>query len=81
MSLDFQKEELYSNKEYKKLGDRIRKNIENISEYDYEMLQYLRLSYKEPMSIIFNSIKSIAHKVDSNCVCTCRIKRIESIIS
>lgn len=81
MSLDFQKEELYSNKEYKKLGDRIRKNIENISEYDYEMLQYLRLSYKEPMSIIFNSIKSIAHKVDSNCVCTYRIKRIESIIS
>lgn len=81
MSLNTQKAKLYSNTDYAKLGDRIRKNIENISEYDYEMLQYLRLSYKEPMSIIFNSIKSIAHKVDSNCVCTYRIKRIESIIS
>lgn len=71
----------YSNSEYKKLGDRIRADIDNISDADYEMLQSLRTSYKTPLSTIFNCIEQLAHKVDSNCVCTYRIKRIESIIS
>lgn len=71
----------YSNSDYKKLGDRIRADINNISDTDYEMLQYLRTSYKKPLSTIFNCIEQLAHKVDSNCVCTYRIKRIESIIS
>lgn len=71
----------YSNNDYKKLGDRIRANPKNISEEDYEMLQHLRLSYKTSMSLIFNSIEQIAHRIDSHCVCTYRIKRIESIIS
>ncbi len=71
----------YSNKEYKKLGDRIRNDVENISDADYEMLQHLRESYKSALSTIFNSIETLAHKVDPNCVCTYRIKRIESIIS
>ena len=71
----------YSNSDYKKLGDRIRADINNISDADYEMLQYLRTSYKSPLSTIFNSIEQLAHKIDANCVCTYRIKRIESIIS
>lgn len=71
----------YSNKDYKRLGDRIRSNPEQVSESDLLMLQSLRQSYKEPLSVIFKSIEKTAHKVDENCICTCRIKRIESIIS
>lgn len=71
----------YSNGQYANLGDRIRKDITNISESDYEMLQYLRTSYKEPLSIVFRYVEELAHRVDSNCVCTYRVKRIESIIS
>lgn len=71
----------HSNKEYKKLGDRIRNNPQNISEEDLIILQELRLTYKEPLAIIFNSLEKTAHKVDSNCICTYRVKRIESIIS
>lgn len=71
----------HSNSDYKKLGDRIRSNASNISTEDLMMLQDLRLSYKEPLAIVFKSIKSIALKIDSDCVCTYRIKRIESIVS
>lgn len=72
---------IFSNKDYERLGDRIRKDVKNISEGDYEMLQNLRTSYKSALSSIFKTIEFLAHKVDKNCVCTCRIKRIESIIS
>lgn len=72
---------VYSNNDYIKLGDRIRKDTSNISEHDLEILQQLRVSYKEPLSIIFNNIEKLAHAVDPHCVCTYRIKRIESIIS
>ncbi|MDE6807773.1 MAG: hypothetical protein K2I98_04850, partial [Prevotella sp.] len=71
----------YSNRDYKKLGDRIRNNPKNVSESDLIMLQSLRLTYKEPLAIIFNSIGKTAYKVDKNCICTYRVKRIESIIS
>ena len=71
----------FSNNDYKKLGDRIRTNPDNISDEDYAMLQHLRVSYKDPLSTIFNYIEKEAHKVDKNCICTYRIKRIESIIS
>ena len=71
----------YSNKDYKKLGDRIRSNPKGVAESDLIMLQNLRLSYKEPLAIIFKSIENTAHKVDQNCICTYRVKRIESIIS
>lgn len=74
-------DKMYSNRDYKKLGDRIRCDSTNISEEDYEMLQQLRLSYKQPLSTIFNCIETLSHSVDPNCVCTYRIKRIESIIS
>lgn len=49
----------YSNKEYKRLGDRIRNNPQKISEDDLIILQELRLTYKEPLSIIFNSIEKL----------------------
>ena len=71
----------YSNKEYKRLGDRIRNNPQNVSEEDLVILQELRLTYKEPLAVIFNYIEKVAHKVDTNCICTYRVKRIESIIS
>ena len=71
----------YSNKEYRKLGDRIRNNPKQIADEDLVMLQYLRTSYKEPLAIIFKSIERVAYKVDHDCICTYRVKRIESIIS
>lgn len=80
-ALNIQMVKPFSNKDYEKLGDRIRKDVNNISESDYEMLQYLRTSYKSPLSVVFNTIESLAHSVDKNCVCTYRIKRIESIVS
>lgn len=71
----------YSNKEYKRLGDRIRKDPEHIADEDFEMLQELRMTYKEPLAVIFTVIEKAAHKVDPNCICTYRVKRIESIVS
>lgn len=71
----------YSNGEYKRLSKRIRQNPNDISQDDYEMLQVLRLSYKNPLASVYNTIDKIAHKVDKECICTYRIKRIESIIS
>lgn len=74
-------EKKYSNKDYKRLGDRIRSNPRNIATDDLLMLQSLRLSYKEPLSIIFTSVEKAAHRVDRNSICTYRVKRIESIVS
>ena len=71
----------YTSNEYKRLGNRIRSNPQNISEEDYQALQDLRMTYKEPLAIVFNTIERAAFKIDSNCICTYRIKRIESIIS
>lgn len=71
----------YSNKEYKRLGDRIRSNPNDVAESDLLMLQELRMSYKEPLATIFKSIQRTAQKVDDDCICTYRVKRIESIIS
>ena len=71
----------YSNKDYKRLGDRIRSNPQQVTDEDLQMLQELRMSYKEPLSIIFKSIEKVAYKVDHDSICTYRVKRIESIIS
>ena len=71
----------YSNKDYKRLGDRIRSNPKQVADEDLRMLQTLRLSYKEPLAIIFKSIERVAYKVDHDSICTYRVKRIESIIS
>lgn len=71
----------FSNADYRRLGDRIRSNNGEASEDDLRMLQELRTSYKDPLAEIFNTLERMAHRVDKNCICTYRIKRIESIIS
>lgn len=71
----------YTNGDYKRLSIRIRRDPKNIVSEDYEMLQKLRMTYKDSMSVVYNTIDRLAHKVDDNCICTYRIKRIESIIS
>ncbi len=80
MSLD---RDNYSNGEYKRLSDRIRKcdSINNIFEEDLRMLQHLRTTYKEPLAIIFGYLCKISHKINKESICTFRIKRIESIFS
>nr|WP_315006981.1 hypothetical protein [uncultured Capnocytophaga sp.] len=67
--------------DYKRLGDRIREKASEISQEDYQMLQELRVSYKDALSCVFSTLNKHANKIDSNSVCTYRIKRIESIIS
>lgn len=71
----------FTNGDYKRLSNRIRENATEISADDYEMLQILRLTYKEPLAIVFESLYKMSHKVNENSICTYRIKRIESIIS
>lgn len=72
---------IYTCGDYKRLSDRIRNNPNDIVVADYEMLQALRLTYKNSLSIVFNTLDRLAHDIDKNCVCTYRIKRIESIVS
>lgn len=71
----------YSNKQFRRLGDRIRANPGAIADDDLLMLQSLRLSYKQPLGVIYNSIEKSARRVDKESICTYRVKRIESIIS
>lgn len=71
----------HTNGEYRRLGDRIRQNPGNVSSEDLVMLQDLRVTFKEPLAIIFKEIEKMAIKVDKECICTYRVKRIESIIS
>lgn len=71
----------YTKGDYKRLSDRIRRNTDNVSQEDYEMLQTLRVTYKTPLATIFTSLNKMSLKIDKNSVCTYRIKRIESIIS
>lgn len=74
---------IFSNGDYKRLSKRLREATPSsgISREDYEMLQTLRISYKEPLSDIFKILNCRAHKEDPNSVCTYRIKRIESIVN
>lgn len=72
----------FSKGEYKRLSERLRKITlsPEIAPEDYDMLQSLRITYKEPLSDIFNIVNRLSHRQDSNSVCTYRIKRIESIV-
>lgn len=70
-----------SNNEYKRIGDRIRANSKDISSSDMFALQNLRISYRDDLSCIFNDIVALTKSVDRKAIITCRIKRIESIIS
>ncbi|MDO4801603.1 MAG: RelA/SpoT domain-containing protein [Prevotellaceae bacterium] len=72
---------IYTKGDYKKLSDRIRNNPKDIASADFEMLQALRLTYKNSLAIVFNTLDKLAHDIDKDCVCTYRIKRIESIVS
>ena len=72
---------IYTKGDYKRLSDRIRKNPSDIASTDYEMLQALRLTYKDSLAIVFNTLDKLAHGIDKDCVGTYRIKRIESIVS
>ena len=71
----------YSKGDYKRLSERIRQNPKDVSLSDLEMLQALRVTYKEPLSTVFNTIERIAQRIDRNSICTYRVKRIESIIN
>ncbi len=74
-------EKTYSKGDYKRLSERIRQNPKDVSQSDLEMLQALRVTYKEPLSTVFNAIERIAQRIDRNSICTYRVKRIESIIN
>lgn len=67
--------------EYRRLGDRIRNSPENVTMNDLEMLQAFRMTYKDALSTVFKILEKMAVKCDDNCVCTYRVKRIESIVS
>ena len=74
----------YSNGDYKRLGKKIRelkKNNKLVPYEDLEVLQYLRTTYKESLSDIFNILSIESRKVDRESIVTYRVKRIESIIS
>jgi len=70
----------YTSGDYRRLSDRVRMNPQEVKIEDLMMLQSLRVTYKEPLAIIFRTIERMAKKIDKNCICTYRVKRIESII-
>ncbi|MCQ2234213.1 MAG: hypothetical protein MJZ24_05675 [Paludibacteraceae bacterium] len=70
-----------SQNEYRRLGERIKKNAENISNEDLKLLQNYRITYRQPLATVFSELEQLAQRVDPNCVCAYRVKRIESIVS
>ena len=56
--------------EYKRLTERLRnaESARSVSTEDYEMLQGLRVQYKDPLSKVFTIINRLAHRVDSDSV-------------
>lgn len=67
--------------DYRRLGERIKLNPDNISVEDLELLQKYRTTYRQPLASVFSELEQLAQWVDPNCVCAYRVKRIESIIS
>ena len=70
-----------SQNDYRRLGERIKTKPENISIEDLELLQNYRTTYRLPLATVFSELEQLAQRVDPNCVCAYRVKRIESIIS
>lgn len=70
-----------SNKDFKKIGNRIRQNPNNVDKTDLDVLQELRISYKDDLYSVFNILVSLTRKIDKKAIITYRVKRIESIIS
>jgi len=68
-----------TNGEIDKLGERIKVNGKPSTE-DLDLLQEFRKSYKDPLSRVFETLRSFAIKVDKEAIVTFRIKRIDTII-
>lgn len=71
-------------KQINKLGKKIYEQTEKgyyPSVEQLEMLQAVRLQYKEPLKIACDELTKILKKVDNKGIITYRVKRIESIIS
>jgi putative GTP pyrophosphokinase len=64
----------------RKLGDKIRLNISDISNENLEMLQQYRTSYKETLSVVFTKLTNTTKSVYTESILSYRIKRIDSII-
>lgn len=63
-----------------RLGDKIRREIPSLESETLKSLQVHRISHKESINIIFNSLCSLSKRVRKNAIVTYRLKRIESII-
>jgi len=68
-----------TNGEIDRLGERIKVNGKPSTE-DLDLLQEFRKSYKDPLSRVFETLRSFAIKVDKEAIVTFRIKRIDTII-
>ena len=70
--------------EIHKLGKRIRESYGDgtgrVEVADLEMLQEYRLSYRDTIAEVFKILYDIGKRVDSQCIVTYRIKRINSIV-
>lgn len=63
-----------------KLGERIAMSKNELCQQDIDMLQEYRKTFKDPLANVFSELKEAATKVDSQCIVTYRIKRIDTII-
>ena len=70
-----------SSNEYKRLGDRIRQNPDNIAAADLDAIQHLRSSYKDELARLFAILINVVRPIDRKAIITYRVKRIESIVS
>ena len=63
-----------------RLGDKIREESVAISDITLSELQNYRISHKETLSQVFNSLCKLSRKIHASSIVTFRIKRFESII-
>ena len=70
-----------SKREIDKLGDNIRNEQNNLSDYNLNLLQAYRISHKEALSNAFSMLCRITRKQSPSAIVTYRVKRFESIIS
>tara|TARA_R110000796_G_scaffold71409_4_gene162085 strand:+ start:5845 stop:7179 length:1335 start_codon:yes stop_codon:yes gene_type:complete len=70
-----------SKSQIRKLGDRLRKNIQIPDDKDLIQLEEYRTSFKSVIPNIFKRVYELSRKVRHDATTTYRIKRIESILS
>jgi ppGpp synthetase/RelA/SpoT-type nucleotidyltranferase len=63
-----------------RLGDKIREESVAISDITLSELQNYRISHKETLSQVFNTLCKLSRKIHASSIVTFRIKRFESII-